>query len=80
LKLQEYEYGKKLLIREAWFRAKIALIKNVCENGEPSRSSKSALEIYRPVQLRGTGFGASVAPTDGTSGRPFVPEVASPDR
>ena len=80
LKVQEYECGKKLVIREAWFGAKIALVKEVCENAEPSRSSESALEIHRPVQFRGTGFGASVAPTDGTSGHSFVPEVASPDR
>lgn len=76
----KYECGKKLVIREAWFGAKIALVKEVCENAEPSRSSESALEIHRPVQFRGTGFGASVAPTDGTSGHSFVPEVASPDR
>ena len=73
----KYECGKKLVIREAWFGAKIALVKEVCENAEPSRSSESALEIHRPVQFRGTGFGASVAPTDGTLGHSFVPEVAS---
>jgi hypothetical protein len=62
LKVQEYECGKKLVIREAWFGAKIASVKEVCENAE------LALEVHRPVQFRGTGFGASVAPTDDTSG------------
>jgi hypothetical protein len=50
------------VVRKAWFRARIALVKEVCENAEPSRSSDSALQIHRPVQFRGTGFGASVAP------------------
>jgi hypothetical protein len=44
--------------------AKVALVKEVCENAAPSRCSESALEIHRPLQFREGLVSAREAPAE----------------
>lgn len=49
LKVQEYECGKKLVIREAWFGAKIAWVKEVCQNAESAELRKTR-RLHRRIE------------------------------